>query len=966
MRLEKETEVDALRQEVKDLRERLRDLQREQTDMRRAQDRETHLKKVLLAIRNVNQLITAEDDPARLIERACETLTETLGYPNAWIALLDKDEANVSRIASSGFDRGFEALGDRLLQGAFPGCMERALAREGLLVVSDPPTQCTGCPLARGYAGRAGISHRLAYQGRVHGLLAVSVPAAHADDAEEQALFQELADDLGFALHKIEAEAHRRRLEHIVTTIPQPMSFVSREYRYLAVNDVYAHLFGVARERIIGHTVADFCGRAVFDADIKPEIDRALAGESVHYEVRVDFPGRGARWMAMDYFPYRDEQGDVTGVVSHGLDITDRKHAEGRIRESEEKFRLLFENSDMFISVYDRNGICRLMNRRVAQWFGGEPEDFIGTSFESLHPDTAGEYIRRVRRAIDHGVSEEYEDEVRFPRGSRWLLSRVHPVPDARGVFQTAQILSHDITVRKEAEESLRKSEERFRQVYSHMAVGVAQVSLAFRIEAANEAYCRMLGYDESALIGKHLKEITHPETLAENLRKQSLLAAGEIDHFRMEKQFIHKSGRIIHGILDANLVRDTGGRPQYFLGSVLDITERKRTEAEKARLEGQFHQAQKMESIGRLAGGVAHDLNNLLSPILGYGEMLLEDTARVDPRRGPMEEIVGAGRRARDLVRQLLAFSRKQTLEFKPIDVNLLLGNFEKLLRRTIREDVDIRMNLDPALPPIQGDLGQLEQVVMNLAVNAQDAMPDGGALTIETARVELDESYASTRGGIAPGPYVMMGFSDTGRGMDPETREHLFEPFFTTKEKEKGTGLGLATVFGIIKQHGGQVWAYSEPHLGATFKIYLPVSTEPAAGDGPAPARPAVLGGSETVLLVEDNESVRNLALSILRRQGYTVLAAENGRAALALLDRHDGQVDLLLTDVVMPEMNGRQLFEALSGSHPRIKVLYMSGYTDDVIAHRGVMDPGVAFIQKPFSLKALAAKVREVLDR
>ncbi|MFW6374526.1 MAG: ATP-binding protein, partial [Thermodesulfobacteriota bacterium] len=393
----------------------------------------------------------------------------------------------------------------------------------------------------------------------------------------------------------------------------------------------------------------------------------------------------------------------------------------------------------------------------------------------------------------------------------------------------------------------------------------------------------------------------------------------------------------------------------------------RKQAEAEKARLEAQVRQIRKLDSIGRLAGGVAHDLNNLLSPILGYGEMLLEDSADADPHREPVEEIVSAGRRARDLVRQLLAFSRKQTLEVKSLDLNQILKDFESLLRRTIREDVAIRMIPGPNLPPVRGDIGQLEQVIMNLAVNARDAMPDGGELTIETQAVDLDDAYAKRHPGVVPGAYVMLGVSDTGCGMDADTREKVFEPFFTTKQKDKGTGLGLATVYGIVKQHRGNIWVYSEPRMGATFKVYLPVSPEATRADNP-PAfdrAEATRTGTETVLLVEDNRQVRELAEVILKREGYTVLTADSGKAALAGLNHHDGALHLLLTDVVMPGMNGRELYEQVADRYPKVKVVYMSGYTDNVIAHRGVMDPGIHFIQKPFSVNGLAAKVRDVLD-
>ena len=393
-----------------------------------------------------------------------------------------------------------------------------------------------------------------------------------------------------------------------------------------------------------------------------------------------------------------------------------------------------------------------------------------------------------------------------------------------------------------------------------------------------------------------------------------------------------------------------------------------KRDVTESLQLEEQLHQAQKMESIGRLAGGVAHDLNNLLSPILGYSEMLLEERQFKGDLREPVEEIVNAGRRARSLVRQLLAFSRRQTLQFQPININDLLTNFQKLLRRTIREDITLHLDPAPGLPQIRGDIGQLEQVIMNLAVNAQDAMPTGGALSLATASADIDEAYASRKRGVTPGRYVRITISDTGSGMDARTLENLFEPFFTTKEVGKGTGLGLSTAYGIVKQHGGNIWAYSEPGLGSSIKIYLPAAedskqAEAAASEKtPAPDQ----GGSETILIAEDDLQVRNLALTVLKRKGYTVLSASNGAEALEKLKAHKGPVHLLLTDVIMPDSNGKELYEQIADIRPDIRVLYMSGYTDDALARHGIVDSRVNFIEKPFSVKFLAAKVRTVLDQ
>jgi PAS domain S-box-containing protein len=428
----------------------------------------------------------------------------------------------------------------------------------------------------------------------------------------------------------------------------------------------------------------------------------------------------------------------------------------------------------------------------------------------------------------------------------------------------------------------------------------------------------------------------------------------------------IHASDREVkHLHTLAKVVQDPGGQVVQIFGITRDISENLRIQEEKANLEAQFHQAQKLESVGRLAGGVAHDLNNLLSPILGYSELLLDDFSEDDARRGAMEEVVKASKRARDLVRQLLSFSRRQPLQFQPIDLNVVLTRFERLLRRTIREDVRLVFRPGPELPLINGDVGQLEQVVMNLAVNAQDAMEEGGSLTLETAHVELDSAYAASHEGVEPGPYVMLGIIDTGCGMDAETRERLFEPFFTTKAKDKGTGLGLATVYGIVKQHGGHIWVYSEVDRGTAIKVYLPVAEESDPAHEKVEDVATDLSGTETILLVEDDEGVRALSWTVLVRNGYAVLAAEGGRAAMRALELHQGPVHLVLTDVIMPDINGKELFRKVCRRHPEARALFMSGYTDNVIARQGVLEPGIHFIQKPFSVKTLAARVREVLD-
>ncbi|MGH9945533.1 MAG: ATP-binding protein, partial [Pyrinomonadaceae bacterium] len=393
-------------------------------------------------------------------------------------------------------------------------------------------------------------------------------------------------------------------------------------------------------------------------------------------------------------------------------------------------------------------------------------------------------------------------------------------------------------------------------------------------------------------------------------------------------------------------------------LGVARDVTERKG-------LEEQLRQAQKMEAVGRLAGGVAHDFNNLLTAITGYSDLSLRRLADNPAVRRNLEEVKKAAERAAGLTRQLLAFSRKQVLQPKVIVLNDVIHDMNKMLQRLIGEDVELRAELDPRLGRVKADPGQIEQVIMNLSVNARDAMPLGGRLTIATANATLTAEDARRHHYVQPGAYVLLSITDTGCGMDEETRKHIFEPFFTTKEVGKGTGLGLSTVYGIVKQSGGYVWADSEIGRGTTFRIYFPRVEAPIRSDIVKDGDGALPQGEETVLLVEDEDIVRELTHEFLEMSGYTVLEARNGRDAITICEQHDGPINLVLTDVVMPQMSGRELVERLAPLRPAMRVLYMSGYTDDQIVHHGVLSESKSFLEKPFTIQALARKVRAVLD-
>jgi PAS domain S-box-containing protein len=540
------------------------------------------------------------------------------------------------------------------------------------------------------------------------------------------------------------------------------------------------------------------------------------------------------------------------------------------------------------------------------------------------------------------------------------LEVRGNPLPN--GGFVTTYT---DITARRRAEEELRESEERFRSSFEHSGVGMALQHLDGRYFRVNHAFCELLGYTEEELLATQFQRLTHPDDCATDVAHDRAMLVGERSWCQREKRYIHKSGHHMWALVSVSLIRDSRDRPLYFIVQAQDVTARKQGEELRTQLEAQLRQAQKMEAVGRLAGGVAHDFNNLLTVIRGRAELLLRRLTPTDPHRRHLELLEESADRAAALTHQLLAFSRKQVLQPKVLDLNALLAGIEQMLRRLIGEDIEVVVKPAPGLSAVAADPGQLEQVLMNLVVNARDAMPRGGRLTLETADIELDEASARLHPGARPGLYVMLAVSDTGIGMDAETQARLFEPFFTTKGPGKGTGLGLATVYGIVKQSGGGIWVYSEPGWGTTFKIYLPRVGGPAEGAEPSRARLARSWASETVLLVEDEDGVRHFAREVLQLHGYTVLEARDPGEALRLGAEHPGPIHLLVTDVVMPQMSGRDVASRLAPGRPEMRVLYMSGYTDEAVVNHGVLVAGTAFLQKPFSVTGLAQKVQEVLS-
>jgi len=627
--------------------------------------------------------------------------------------------------------------------------------------------------------------------------------------------------------------------------------------------------------------------------------------------------------------------------------------------EREELFHLISENAADMIAMVDMEGKRIYNSLSYQKVLGYSPQELQASSaFEQIHPDDRERVKKAADKARRSGIGSTLEYRIRHKDGT-WLVleSTSSVIRNAKGEPEKLVIVNRNISERKRAEEALRRSEVGFRSVVEDAPYGIYRASMSGQFLQVNPALQKMLGYDSmNDLLKKELASdiFRHP---AEYERLISLLAGTE-EIKDVEMEWKRQDGAPITVRCSGRRINDENGTPVYFEVFAEDVTE-------KRVLEKQLRMAQKMEAIGRLSGGIAHDFNNLLGVIIGYSGVLKKSLGANNALCEHALEIEKAGRRAASLTKQLLAFSRQQVLTPAVLNLNTLVSDMEKMLPRLLGEDIEVSLAVDPELNNVKADQSQIEQVIMNLAVNARDAMPAGGKLRIETANVELDQTYTRNHPGSRVGDYVLLAVTDTGMGMDGETLAHIFEPFFTTKERGKGTGLGLATVYGIVKQSNGYIWVESAPGKGASFQIYLPRHIGEAAVAEQKTESAERLRGSETILLAEDSAPLRKLAQTFLEAGGFRVLSAQSGEEALEVAARYGGTFDLLLTDVVMPGMNGRVLAEQLLPKHAGMKVLYMSGYTDSFIAGHGVLDPETRLLHKPFSEEVLIQKVREVLD-
>jgi len=756
--------------------------------------------------------------------------------------------------------------------------------------------------------------------------------------------------------------ASEERYRMLLDCVPDPLFVYDREtLAYLGVNDAAVAQYGYTRAEFLGMTIKDI--RPPEDVPALLEmLDQtgAAAPSDAGHEQRGVWRHRkkSGEVIEVEITAHAWELGGRPTCIKLAHDITQRKQSEEALRRTTDLLQAVSDGASEAIYVKDRAGRYLFFNPAAARFVGRPVEEVLGRDdTELFDPDDARRLRASDHRVMTGGRSVTTEEVLTAAGTTRTYLGTKSPYRDASGDVVGVIGISRDMTDWKRAEEVLRLRDRAIQAVAQGILITDPNRPDNPAVWAS-PGYERMTGYAAGEIVGRNCRFLQGKDTdPAAAARLRRAIAAGE--GCTVELLNYKKDGTPFWNELSISPVRDDQGRLIHFVGVQVDVTARRT-------LDEQFRQAQKMEVVGRLAGGVAHDFNNLLTVINGYSELLLVGLPPGDPSREMLEEIHKAGERSAGLTRQLLAFSRKQILDARVLDPNAVVAEAEKMLRRTIGEDVRLTLALAPDAGRVRADAGQLEQVLMNLVVNARDAMPRGGRLTIRIRNATLGAAADPAHPAARPGPHVVLSVTDTGTGMTDEVKAHLFEPFFTTKGVGQGTGLGLATVYGIVQQSGGHLRVESAVGKGTTFEVYLPRAE---GGSGAVPARSAVRAaprGVETILLVEDDDGVRGLTRHVLTGAGYAVLEATDGEAAVGVAAGHAGPIHLLVTDVVMPGIGGREAAERLVAARPGLRVLFLSGYTEDAVVRNGVSREDVDFLQKPFAPAAFAVKVRQVLDR
>ena len=752
-------------------------------------------------------------------------------------------------------------------------------------------------------------------------------------------------------------------LNTLIDAIPIPVFYKDRNGRYLGCNGAYETFLGVTGEQMVGKTVFDVNPRDLAEIGHAKDNELFENGGVQQYEQQVKNAQGLFRDVIFNKAVFTDSQGAVSGLVGTILDITERKHMENILRESEERFRTLTEKSLVGVYVI-QDDLFRYVNPAFAEIHGYEPEEIIDKlgPLDFLTPEYKDRVVDNIlRRTASEIEFSHLEFHIRRKDGS----IRIVEAFGSRALHQGCPAVLGtiiDVTERKRSEEKLFQITERWERTFDAVPDLIAIIDTDFRIVQVNKAMADRLGSTPAECAGQVCYEAIHKTDAPPSFCPYTLT----LRDWREHTAEVSEEGLGGDFIVSTSPIFDSAGQ---LIGSVhvaRDITSLRKAEEERKLLEAQLHQAQKMEAIGQLSGGIAHDFNNILTAIIGYSEIILMRMEKDSPLRHFVEQVLTSADRAAELTNSLLAFSRRQVLHTKPIDLSGVVRGLKKMLRRLLPEDIDFRTTVAKGDLIVMADKGQIEQVLMNLVTNAKDAMQKGGTLTIEISPVVMDERFVHAHGFGEPGNYACVSVTDTGHGMDEETRKRIFEPFFTTKEVGKGTGLGMAIIYGIIQQHNGCITVCSEMGKGTTFRIYLPLISEEIKEAHVTQREESPPGGTETILLAEDEVTVRELHKMILEEAGYRVVEAVDGQDAIDKFMEHMAEVDILVTDVIMPKIDGKSLYEEIRKIRPDMKVLFMSGYTKDIIVERGILENLFNYITKPVKSFELLKSVRDILDR
>jgi PAS domain S-box-containing protein len=755
-------------------------------------------------------------------------------------------------------------------------------------------------------------------------------------------------------------------LQALITAMPDLVIFKDVRGRYLVVNKAVEESTGLRREELLGRTNDEILPpqiAALCNASDKAAMNSRIPVQSEEYAPAKD---GGKTFLDTIKAPIHDSRDELIGLVTVSRDITERKRFEEQLQESEQQYRALFEGSPDAIFIADpETGMILDSNPAACRLTGRPREEIIGLHQSRLHPPSNDAVSREnfqqhVNETKNRGVTHLTENTILRSDGIEIPVEILAQSVTIKGK-QVLLGVFRDVTERLLIEKALRKSEKFIRDILETVDEGFIVIDRDYRIISANKAYLSQVKMPLEEVIGRHCHEISHGSVepcyrRGEECSVKHTFDTGE-PHTALH---IHhdKEKNAVYVETKSYPLRDESGNTVSAIEIINNATEKKK-------LEEQLRHAQKMEAVGQLAGGIAHDFNNILTAITGYGSLMMGKMGDGDQLKYYLQQILDSAHRAANLTQGLLAFSRKQAISTSPVHVNKIIGNVEKLMRRLIGEDIEMSVSLADDDLTVMADSGQIEQVLVNLATNARDAMSEGGRLTIRTEAVILDQEFVKAHGYGKPGAYALIAVSDTGVGIDDKTKERIFEPFFTTKDVGKGTGLGLSIVYGIVKQHTGHITCYSEPGKGTTFKIYLPVIKPAALKPEPGAVHPAQ-GGTETILIAEDDASVRALVKEVLEQSGYAVIEAVDGEDAVSAFTKNRDKIKLLILDVIMPKKNGKEAYEEIRKARPDVKVIFSSGYTADILHRKGLDEGDVGFISKPVSPTELLRSVRQALDR